>query len=272
MAASFATMFEGTFAMAQRFVVLLLLAALAAPPPATFMAPADASEPAAIERATVAERRGGKKRPRFRTVTRTEREPLTQTFTNPALIDNPNGDVADEDKPADLYPSAIVVTGFRNGTIRDVDVILHGFTHDVANDADILVTASQLPGRRAVVMSDSCGELVTNLTLGLDDEAVAPLPQDLCPSGTFQPTNRGAGADTFPAPGPGDIPPGSSALSVFDGGDPNGIWQLFLVDDIGDLDPGQIERGWSLRITAEVDVQIQDRVKIRKGKKGKGRR
>jgi hypothetical protein len=144
--------------------------------------------------------------------------------------------------------------------VLDVDVILRGFTWGVADDVDILLTATQLPGRQAVVMSDSCGEQVTNLTLALDDESVAPLPRANCPSGTFQPANNGANADTFPPPGPGNVPPGSSALSVFDGGNPNGTWQLFVVDDVGDLDPGQIERGWSLRITAEVDVK--------KGKKG----
>lgn len=246
--------------MIGRVVVLLLIVGLLLP--AAGALPTGVIDPAGIEREAEARKRPRKNKPRFRVVTRTVRQPLAQTFANPALIDAPNGDV-DEPKPADLYPSTIAVTGFRNGTILDVDVILHGFTHDVAGDADLVLTATQLPGRKAVVLSDSCGELATDLTLTLDDEAAAPLSRDLCQSGTFQPTNDGANADTFPAPGPGDIPPGNSALSVFDGGDPNGTWQLFLVDDVGDLDPGQIARGWSLRITAEVDTQIRDRVKIR---------
>jgi hypothetical protein len=243
-------------------VLLLLLVASLAPPIAAVTPFTEASDGSrggiSVEARDKKKGRKGKKFVRL---------PVTQTFTNPAKIDNPNGDI-DERKPADLYPSEIVVAGFRKGTILDVDVILHGFTHDVADDADLLLTATQLPGRRAVVMSDTCGELVTNLTLGLDDEAVAPLPQASCPSGTFQPANRGINADTFPPPGPGSVAPGNSALSVFDGGDPNGTWQLFMVDDIGDLDPGSIENGWSLRITAVVDVRKDKKG----GKKGKGGR
>ena len=258
-------------------ISMFLLATVLALPIAILAPPAVVSESAGSEISAEANKRSKKnKKDKFKTVTTTVRQPLTQIFTNPALIDAPDGDI-DEVKPADLYPSQIEVAGFANGTILDVDVILQGFTHDVADDADILLTATQLPGRHAVVMSDTCGELVTNLTLTLDDEAASPLSGDLCQSGTFQPTNRGTNPDTFPAPGPGDIPPGSNQLSVFDGGDPNGTWQLFVVDDIGDLDPGSIDDGWSLRVTAEVDIEVQEKVKIKKdkkrgGKKGKGRR
>jgi hypothetical protein len=51
---------------------------------------------------------------------------------------------------------------------------------------------------------------------------------------------------------------------------------LFVVDVDRDFAPGSLTGGWSLTITAEADVQVQERVKIKKkdrkkkgGKKGK---
>ena len=82
--------------------------------------------------------------------------------------------------------------------------------------------------------------------------------------GTFQPTNFGAGADTFPPPAP---TLDGTSLSVFDGANPNGTWPLFVVDDDRDFAPGSLTGGWSLTITAEADVQVQERVKIKKDKK-----
>ena len=71
------------------------------------------------------------------------------------------------------------------------------------------------------------------------------------------------------------------ALSTFDGADPNGTWQLWVMDDASG-DVGDI-RGWALRITAEVDLATVDEqvptssdpiqnTKIKKKAKGKRRR
>ncbi|WP_139343067.1 hypothetical protein [Fictibacillus arsenicus] len=92
----------------------------------------------------------------------------------------------------------------------------------------------------------SSGDAV-NVTLLLDDDAPTPLP-DGSPlvSGTFQPANYGGG-DSFPAPAP--VPAGGSALSIFNGTNPNGTWSLYIVDDAG-ADVGSLAGGWTLNITS----------------------
>ena len=54
---------------------------------------------------------------------------------------------------------------------------------------------------------------------------------------------------TFPSPA-NTLPTDGSALSVFDGTDPNGTWNLFVVDDVART-RGQFAGGWSLEITAD---------------------
>jgi hypothetical protein len=217
-----------------------------------------------------------KKKKKKRRTVMTVRQPLTQTFTNPGLIDVPTS-LVNNPALANPYPSIIEVSGFANGTILDVDVTLHGFTWDEPpaggpDDADILLTASHLPGTNAMIMSDiGGGDSVTNVTLALDDEAAEPLPdQGPLASGTFQPANQIGGFDPFPAPAPAPI--GNSSLSVFDGANPNGTWQLFVVDDFGSQDPGSIQNGWSLRITAEVDAPAPRQRKKKKRRRGTGKR
>jgi hypothetical protein len=69
----------------------------------------------------------------------------------------------------------------------------------------------------------------------------------LLTSGTFQPTNHGGG-DAFPgAPDPsGDV-----ALLTLNGGNPNGTWRQFVVDDAAGS-VGAMSGGWDLKITAKV--------------------
>ena len=64
-------------------------------------------------------------------------------------------------------------------------------------------------------------------------------------SGTFKPTNIGAG-DVFPVPAP--APTGGSALSVFTGTNPNGTWNLW-VDDQFAPDGGSLS-GWCLNVVS----------------------
>jgi hypothetical protein len=77
---------------------------------------------------------------------------------------------------------------------------------------------------------------------------------DQLTSGTYRPTNYNAFPDDFAPPAP--VLTGSVALSAFDGGDPNGTWRLWVMDNkggsVGDLG------GWALEITAEVDVEVRD--------------
>ncbi len=84
----------------------------------------------------------------------------------------------------------------------------------------------------------------------LDDAAPTGLP-DTGPliDGTFKPTNIGGG-DTFAPPASGSA--GGSALSVFNGITPNGVWLLYVMDDLGG-DVGSIGGGWELNITTTTD-------------------
>jgi hypothetical protein len=166
-----------------------------------------------------------------------------QVFSNTAPI--PIGDAGTIGVAAP-YPATITVSGF-TGTITDLDVSLLGFVHTFPDDVDVMLVGPT--GAAAVFLSDAGGNAPVpgpGANLRFDDEGAAVIP-DGGPmvAGTFLPSSFTAG-DTFPAPAP--APPGTSALSVFDGTDPNGVWSLYAVDDLG-ADVGAIQGGWSMDIT-----------------------
>jgi subtilisin-like proprotein convertase family protein len=141
------------------------------------------------------------------------------------------------------YPSTLTISGAGN-IVTDVNVVLNGFGHSSPGDIDILLVGPA--GQQATVLSDAGSDTdVTGLSLRLDDGAATQVPNPIV-GGTFQPTNFG-GADAFPSPAP--TATGTSALSVFNGTDPNGTWQLFVTDDSAG-DGGQLSGGWTLEITA----------------------
>jgi subtilisin-like proprotein convertase family protein len=153
----------------------------------------------------------------------------TTAYQNTTLITVP------ESGPAAPYTTWIDVHGVYQGapgyqTIRKVRVSFD-ISHTFPDDLDIMLIgpAGFQGGPTAVVMSDvGGGGDVSNLVLTLDDAAANTLPDNgPLVDGTFQPTNIGTD-DTFPAPA---LPPGNSALSVFDGIDPHGLWRLHVVDD-----------------------------------------
>jgi hypothetical protein len=159
------------------------------------------------------------------------------------------------------YPSEINVTGF-TGSITDVNVILNGFTYPAPEDIDLLLVAPN--GTSVLVMSDIGGpndgvfRRVTNINLVFDDQAAANAPVDeQLGSGTFRPTDDDIdemqfvpdNAEFFPAPAPAV---GGSALTAFNGLDPNGVWRLYVVDDEpGPPEPGSFS-GWCIDITTSV--------------------
>jgi subtilisin-like proprotein convertase family protein len=161
---------------------------------------------------------------------------LPPPVANPASITIPNSGVASP------YPSVLNVSGIA-GTVTKVTATLHGLTHTFPGDLDVLLVGPG--GQKVILMSDvGGGNDVNNVTLTFEDGAAA-VPATLV-TGTFTPTNSGTG-DAFPAPAPA-LPHGT-ALSAFNGVNPNGTWQLFVVDDAaGDL--GSFAGGWSLKFTA----------------------
>ncbi|SMP75586.1 Dockerin type I repeat-containing protein [Neorhodopirellula lusitana] len=173
---------------------------------------------------------------------------LLAVFTNPAAITIPAGAPGTTSGPADAYPSEIAVTGLV-GLVEDINVTFTGMNHTFPDDIDVMLVAPT--GDNATIFSDlgSTGDLV-NVDITLDDEAVGPLPNSgPIITGTFQPTNIGAG-DPFDPPAP--LPSPNVALSTFDGLNANGTWSLFIDDDAG-LDSGDISGGWSIDITTTMD-------------------
>ncbi|HEX5734650.1 MAG TPA: HYR domain-containing protein [Blastocatellia bacterium] len=157
---------------------------------------------------------------------------------NPTSISLPNGGGTSP------YPSSIGVSGL-TGTISKVTVTLNNINHTFPDDIDVLLVGPT--GANAIIMSDAGGGTdANNVTLTFDDAAASSLSDTAAlVSGTFKPTSH-APADTFPPPA--STPSGGSALSVFNGTNPNGVWNLYVVDDTtGDF--GSISGGWCLTIT-----------------------
>ena len=142
------------------------------------------------------------------------------------------------------YPSTITVSGAPTTTL-DVDVTLSNLRHADLAQVDVLLVGPT--GAQATVLSDAVGpadELYPDLTLKLDDSAPTFVSAPSSPGGTYRPTNLGT-PDPFPAPAP--TATGTTALSAFNGTNPNGQWKLYVVDDTEGY--RGVLGGWSLRIT-----------------------
>ncbi len=152
--------------------------------------------------------------------------------------------------PASPYPSSISVSGV-SGVISKVRVTLKNLTHSYPADLDMLLVGPT--GQNLLLMSDVGGTSpgVTNISLTFDDDSAATLdPLVNPPTGTYQPANAGAG-DTFSAPAP--VPSPATSLSIFNGTNPNGVWSLYIVDDLGG-DAGIITDGWSIDFIMATEV------------------
>jgi len=173
--------------------------------------------------------------------------------SNPAVIAVPAGGTTQG--PASPYPSPISISGL-SGTVSDVNVTLTNFTHAIATDVDVLLVGPA--GENVLLMSDVKGDTgfpINNATLTFDDSAADVIPATgAVVTGTFKPTNRldSSGPDVFPAPAP--APSNATALSVFNGTNPNGTWNLFVFDDAGG-DTGSIAGGWSITVTTSSVAQ-----------------
>ena len=166
--------------------------------------------------------------------------PATRTFANPNAI------TITDASGGDPYPSGIAVAAMPTSTSH-VTVTLTGLSHRDPQDVTVLLVGPT--GAHVLLMANvgSPAEETTNVTLSFDVDVTAGLRNDLpLVSGTYLPTAFDA-PDVLPPPAP-DGPFGVD-LTVFDGTDPNGIWALFVVDDLAGF-AGSIANGWSLTITA----------------------
>ena len=189
----------------------------------------------------------------------------TQTFSNPAVITIPaTGDGAATGAPATPYPSTITVSGVPNPA-QKVTVTFSNMNHTFPADVDALLVSPT--GQKFIVMSDVIGGTDwTGQTYTFDDAAAALLPSSGTPpaSGTFKPTNYTTG-DLFPAPAPAApyLTPATagtdtltSAFTGVAGGDPNGTWSLYVVDDAA-VDVGNFNGGWSISFITTTPVCAQ---------------
>ena len=179
------------------------------------------------------------------------------TFSNAGPIAIPATGSPDQTGQANPYPSSITVAGM-TGPVTKVTVSFNNLTHNALNDVDALLVAPT--GANLVVLSDSGDPnnltFANNATLTFDDAALTPIPQSgNVPTGSYKPTNT-SGVDSFPPPAP--APSSQTTLAgAFTGINPNGTWQLFIVDDATG-DTGTMAGGWSLTVTTEATSVATD--------------
>jgi hypothetical protein len=167
--------------------------------------------------------------------------------------------------PSGLYPSPIVVSGL-SGTVTDVNVSLirirtrgdnNSPPQHWVEDIDVMVSAPT-PSKNVTLMSDAGGDNdisqgpVVDVNLTFDDQAANQLPADVkFASGTYRPVDddddmgEAQPVDVWDAPAP--TPTESTSLSTFNGIDPNGTWNLWVVDDTNQA-ATDINGGWCVDI------------------------
>lgn len=167
-----------------------------------------------------------------------------QVVTAAAYIDPSAG-------PSIPYPLAQTVSGM-SGPITDVNVLVSGITHGWADDLDVLLKSPS--GKTVLLMSDACGgKNMNSIDWLFDDGAPVGLSDSTsadCDAFAVRPSNFEGASDTFPS---GPVAPFGSTLSVFNGDDANGVWQLYIYDDVG-IDGGFFEDGYQLQITTQPPV------------------
>ncbi len=177
-----------------------------------------------------------------------------QTFSNSGAIAIPNP-IANQG-PASPYPAGINVSGV-GAQLTSISVTLSNFSHFYPADVDVLLIGPQ--GQNVLLMSD-VGTFfpVSGLTFTFNNSATTSMASGaMLTSGTFAPTNFDpvGNVDGFAAPAPLVGPYGSS-FSPFLGTNPNGTWNLYVMDDVAG-NAGQFAGGWSMTITAAGSPALQ---------------
>jgi subtilisin-like proprotein convertase family protein len=162
-------------------------------------------------------------------------KPATRAFRNATPIQIPEFGMAHP------YPSSIVVADLP-GTIAEITVTLKDIDHTSLADIALLLVGPE--GQNAVILANA-GETspASHLTLALNQGA-SHLISVPTVSGLFQPTVQ----PLFPAffsPAPPSS--GAVGLDLFHGTNPNGRWELFVIDQ-ATQDRGHIHAGWELTL------------------------
>jgi subtilisin-like proprotein convertase family protein len=164
------------------------------------------------------------------------------------------------------YPSTIAASGLPTSipvTPGSVQVTLNSYSHTFSDDVAMVLVG---PTGAALLIQDGAGDDpdMVNVTYTLSDTGATVLPGTTAwTAGTYKPSTYYVN-DSFPAPGPGTTygspgPTGGGTAtfsSVFGGTNPNGNWNLYVVDFVGG-DSGSISGGWSLTINAGPTITPQ---------------
>jgi sugar lactone lactonase YvrE/subtilisin-like proprotein convertase family protein len=155
---------------------------------------------------------------------------------------------------ASLYPATIEVSG-RDTKLADVNVVVNGLSHTRPQDVDMLLRGPN--NQEVLLMSDAGGDPVSGEDFVFDDDTLGQMAQGGALVGdSYQPTNYDPDLDFVPNPYCNPGPAGASVQTgclrkSFRGINPNGTWQLYILDDqLGET--GQIAGGWALDITTDV--------------------
>jgi hypothetical protein len=145
------------------------------------------------------------------------------------------------------YPASVVVAGLPS-SITSLRVRLNGFAHTWPGDVGALLVGPG--GQKVVLMNGAWNNLVaaTPVNLTFADGATPPPTTGAPVTGTYRPTNYRN--STLPlVPGPY-----SPSLSVFNGTNPNGTWNLY-VNDFATPDAGTIN-GFTLIFSSASDDYV----------------
>jgi subtilisin-like proprotein convertase family protein len=187
----------------------------------------------------------------------------TLAITTQAEFSNFNAVTISDVSPATPYPVTINV-GDIPGTLVGAYLRVNGLTHSFPLDIDLMLADPS--GRGFIAQSDAgSGADVNLITYTLDDAGATPLPEatNLADGAVYTPGNYALTTDVFPLPAPqaGVASPqtfgGATFGSVYLGGDPNGAWHIYIVDDSGG-DSGTIVNGLTLGVVTIFDDVFVD--------------
>jgi len=166
-------------------------------------------------------------------------------FANTGLITIPQGPTT----PGQLqqgvstpYPSAITVKGL-GGVVSSVQATLVGLNHGHPEDLDILLVAPDNTTAVMLMAHAGSGGPASELRVNFSDTAAGPAPQFSPLTTTSYQVSDYSGGLTLPAPAA--TRPYKTSLSGFAGVNPNGNWQLYVLDDTFPTG-GTIDNGWVL--------------------------
>lgn len=145
---------------------------------------------------------------------------------------------------ATLFPSLITIAG-ATGVITDVNVNLMEGQHTWSDDLEITLRSPS--GTVVTLMQDAGGLDDIGGDLIFDDSAAGPIADNeagALVAGFYQPSVYGTADTTAPTSD-------GSLLSLFNGENANGNWELYVYDDAFS-DTGSFAEGWEITIVTEI--------------------